>query len=72
MPRSSSVKEPRGPKFIQFFPHVIQTITELGGSATNGEIRQSIAERLNLSERELSEVSEKGTPIFAGMVHWAV
>jgi restriction system protein len=68
----SSIKEAAGPKFIRYFVPVISVLAELGASATKAEIRDAVAKKLGLTDAEVNEVNEKGSPVFGSKVHWAV
>lgn len=60
-----------GPKFVRFFSPVIEALKELGGSGRPSEVRDFIAKRLNISERERTELLEGGAPRFDNQVAWA-
>jgi restriction system protein len=40
----------KGPQFIQFFQPVIDALIELGGSGRPSEVKELIAEKLNITE----------------------
>lgn len=60
-----------GPKFVQFFSPVIEALKELGGSGRPAEVRDVIANRLNISEQERTELLDGGAPRFDNQVAWA-
>ncbi len=60
-----------GPKFVRFFPSVIEALKELGGSGRPSEVRDFIATRLNISEQERTELLEGGSSRFDNQVAWA-
>jgi restriction system protein len=61
----------RGPQFIQFFQPVIDALIELGGSGQPSEVKEVIADKLNISENEQGEQIESGTSRFSKNVDWA-
>lgn len=60
-----------GPKFVKFFSPVIEALQELGGSGRPSEVREFIAEKLNISEPERLELLAGGAPRFDNQVAWA-
>lgn len=60
-----------GPQFIKYFPHVISALKDLGNSGTPAEVRELIAQKLNLSDAELNEQMSSGTSRFENQVAWA-
>lgn len=60
-----------GPQFIKYFPHVITALKELGNSGTPPEVRELIAERLQLSEATLNEPMPSGASRFENHIAWA-
>ncbi|GAB4347345.1 MAG: restriction endonuclease [Leptolyngbyaceae cyanobacterium] len=60
-----------GPKFVQFFSPVIEALKELGVSGRPAEVRDVIANRLNISEQERTELLDGGAPRFDNQVAWA-
>lgn len=60
-----------GPQFTKFFPHVIEALKELGNSGTPSEVRELIAKRLRLSDKELDDQTESGVSRFENRVAWA-
>ncbi|UBF30289.1 restriction endonuclease (plasmid) [Kovacikia minuta CCNUW1] len=60
-----------GPKFVRFFSPVIEALKELGGSGRPSEVRDVIAQRLNISEQEQTELLEGGASRFDNQVAWA-
>jgi restriction system protein len=60
-----------GPKFVQFFSPVIEALKELGGSGRPAEVRDFIANRMNVSEYERTELLDGGAPRFDNQVAWA-
>lgn len=61
----------RGPKFVWYFPGVLEALKELGGSGRPSEVRDFIAERLKLSDHQLEEVMGSGNLRFDNQVAWA-
>lgn len=60
-----------GPQFIKYFPHVITALKELGNSGTPPEVRELIAERLQLTEAKLNEPMPSGASRFENHIAWA-
>lgn len=61
----------RGPKFIQFFQPVIDALIELGGSGQPSEVKEVIADKLNIPENEQSDQIASGMSRFSKNVDWA-
>lgn len=61
----------RGPKFVQFIQPVIDALIELGGSGQPSEVKQLIADKLNITEEEQSEQISSGASRFSKNVDWA-
>lgn len=60
-----------GPQFIKYFPYVISALKDLGNSGTPPEVRELIAEKLQLSEDDLNEQISSGASRFDNHVAWA-
>jgi restriction system protein len=60
-----------GPQFIKYFPHVISALKDLGNSGTPPEVRELIADKLQLSADELNQQISSGTSRFDNHVAWA-
>ncbi len=60
-----------GPKFVQFFSPIIETLKELGGSGRPSEVRNAIAKQLNISEQDRTELLSGGASRFDNQVAWA-
>lgn len=60
-----------GAKFVQYFGPILDALRQLGGSGTPAEVANKIAENLNISEEEQTELLKSGTPRFANQVAWA-
>jgi restriction system protein len=61
-----------GPKFVRYFGPVLKALVELGGSGRPDEVRDRVAQVLNVSEEEQSEPLPSGTQNrFANQVAWA-
>ena len=61
----------RGPQFVQFFQPVIDALIELGGSGRPAEVKERIAENLNITEEEQEELIASGISRFSNKVDWA-
>ena len=61
----------RGPQFVQFFQPVIDALVELGGSGQPSEVKELIAEKLNITEDEQGEQIASGESRFGSKVSWA-
>lgn len=64
-------KETRGPQFVKYWGPVIAALKALGGSGRPSEVKDFIAEQLNLSESDVSEALESGASRFSNQVDWA-
>lgn len=64
-------KNIRGPQFIQFFQPVIDALLDLGGSGQPSEVKELIADKLEISESEQSEQIASGGSRFSKNVDWA-
>ncbi len=60
-----------GPRFVQYFPHVITALKELGNSGTPSEVRELISQNLKLTDDQLNEQIESGASRFDNHVAWA-
>jgi restriction system protein len=61
----------RGPQFVQFFQPVIDALIELGGSGQPSEVKELIADKLNITEDEQGEQIASGASRFSKNVDWA-
>jgi restriction system protein len=61
----------RGPQFVQFFQPVIDALIELGGSGRPAEVKERIADNLNITEDEQEELIASGISRFSNKVDWA-
>jgi restriction system protein len=61
----------RDTQFWQFFQPVIDALIELGGSGQPSEVKELIAEKLNITEDEQSEQISSGASRFSNKVDWA-
>jgi len=61
----------RGPQFVQYFQPVIDALIELGGSGQPSEVKELIAEKLNITEDEQGEQISSGESRFSSKVSWA-
>lgn len=61
----------RGPQFVQFFQPVIDALVELGGSGQPSEVKELIADKLNITEDEQGEQISSGASRFSKNVDWA-
>lgn len=60
-----------GPQFIKYFSHVISALKDLGNSGTPAEVRELIAQKLQLSDDALNEQMNSGASRFENQVAWA-
>jgi restriction system protein len=60
-----------GPKFVQFFSPILESLKELGGSGRPSEVRNAISKQLNISEQDRTELLSGGAPRFDNQVAWA-
>lgn len=61
----------KGPQFVRYFAPLIDVLKDLGGSGRPAEVRNLIAQKLNVSDHERSVVIESGASRFDNQVHWA-
>jgi len=61
----------RGPQFVQFFQPVVDALMELGGSGQPSEVKEIIADKLNIPDEEQSEQIASGASRFSKNVDWA-
>lgn len=71
MGESMSKNNIRGPQFVQFFQPVIDALVELGGSGQPSEVKELIADKLNITEDMQSEQIPSGASRFSKNVDWA-
>lgn len=60
-----------GAKFVQYFGPILDALRQLGGSGTPSEVINKIAENLNISEKEQTELLKSGVPRFGNQIAWA-
>lgn len=60
-----------GPQFVRFFGPVLSAIKQLGGSGRPEEVRNLVAEEMNISEEQQAEVLQSGGGRFDNQVQWA-
>ena len=60
-----------GPQFVKYFAPVLQAMKELGNSARPAEVREWIADRLDLTDDDLNETTSSGGSRFENQVAWA-
>lgn len=60
-----------GPQFTQYFESVIDALKELGGSGRPAEVKDIIAEKLNVSDIEQEDLTKSGVPRFSNQIDWA-
>jgi restriction system protein len=61
----------RDTQFWHFFQPIIDALKELGGSGQPSEVKELIAEKLNITEEEQSEQISSGKSRFSNKVDWA-
>jgi restriction system protein len=61
----------RGPQFVQFLQPVLDALIELGGSGQPSEVKERIAEKLNITEEQQVEQNPSGASRFSKNVDWA-
>jgi restriction system protein len=64
-------KRGSGPQFVRFFGPVIEALKELGGSGRPTEVKDWIAEKLEISDEEQNELLKSGVSRFSNQVDWA-
>jgi restriction system protein len=65
------MKEPRGPKFIQYLDPVLQALKQLGDSGRPAEVAEKVARLKNVSEAEQQETLPSGALRFANQIAFA-
>ncbi|MFZ6028057.1 MAG: restriction endonuclease [Chloroflexota bacterium] len=68
MPRNARNK---GPQFIRYIQPVLDALADLGGSGQPTEVKELIAERLNITEGEQEQQIASGASRFSKNVDWA-
>jgi restriction system protein len=66
-----AARKTKGPQFVRYFVPLIAVLQELGGSGRPAEVRDRIAEKMNLPETERAILIESGQARFDNQVHWA-
>jgi restriction system protein len=61
----------RGPQFVQFLQPVLDALIELGGSGQPSEVKERIADKLNITEEQQVEQNPSGASRFSKNVDWA-
>ena len=64
-------KRGKGPQFVRFFGPVLDALRDLGGSGRPSEVKDLIAEQLNISDEEQNELLKSGISRFGNQVDWA-
>ncbi len=64
-------KKINGPEFIRFFQPILDVLRELGGSGNAGEVVDSVVERMNITDAELSVLNKNGGSRVKNQVAWA-
>ena len=59
------------PKFEELFNPLLESIRELGGSASISELEDHLAQQLSLTEEDLAEEKESGQRQFSYRLAWA-
>lgn len=60
-----------GPQFTQYFGPVLAALKELGGSGRPAEVKDIIADKLNVSDAEQEDLTKSGVPRFSNQIDWA-
>lgn len=60
-----------GPRFFRYFSPVLAALKVLGYSGTPAEVREAVAENLELSDGVLNAQLSSGTSRFDNQVAWA-
>jgi restriction system protein len=68
---TKKARKANGPEFIRFFQPILEVLKELGGSGNAGEIVDSVIERMNISDKELSVLNKNGGSRIKNQVAWA-
>src|SRR5262245_32681275 len=65
------MKEPVGPKFVQYLDPVVQALKQIGGSGRPAEVVEKVAQIKNVSETEQQETLPSGVLRFANQIAFA-
>lgn len=66
-----SSQKAKGPKFVQYFGPVVEALNSLDGSGRPSEVRNWIAQKLNIADTEQSALLKGGGARFDNQVGWA-
>lgn len=61
----------KGPHFVRYFGPVLDALRHLGGSGTPDEVREALANDLELPDKTLNEQTASGQSRFDNQVAWA-
>lgn len=61
----------RGPQFVQFLQPVLDALIELGGSGQPSEVKELIADKLDITDEQQVEQNPSGASRFSKNVDWA-
>ena len=61
----------KGPEFLRFFNPLLETLHELGGAGRASDVRPLIAEKLKISEKEVSILLKSGVSRVYNQIDWA-
>ncbi|MCG2691934.1 winged helix-turn-helix domain-containing protein, partial [Microgenomates group bacterium] len=61
----------KGPRYVLYFPAVIESLKELGGSGNPNEICDRVAQKLSISDEERGILNKNGGSRFDNYVNWA-
>jgi hypothetical protein len=61
----------KGPAFLRFCAPVLETLKERGGWGAAADVSDAVVARLQISERELAEVTPGGQPRVRNQIAWA-
>jgi restriction system protein len=61
----------KGPEFTRFFVPLLQSLREMGGSASSAEATDAVIEREKISEAELEKTLKSGQSRIRNQIAWA-
>lgn len=66
-----SPKLAEGPRFVQYFPHVLDVLRQHGGTAEPRDVYEALPKRVAVSDAELDGKTKGGQSKFENKVGWA-
>lgn len=70
-PNINCMSNNKGPQFIRFFNPILEVLKDLGGSGNSCEVKDLVAEKMNIQEAELEEKLSSGASRIKNQIAWA-